>query len=202
MMGGEWRDAMRNDKKDRQTEAKVLEVEAGGSVQRELGGNAHRHMNVIMMNDKNEILMDVDSVVVHVGGQDVANSAAYVVEAAQSPQPREVDVLLRKVERFKKLTPTNVHFKKSCRTFVPMLADRNWPNETLSLCRSLEGCVDGVPVWWRLHCQQGNVDSLETVQIVSAVLLLGGKTYKRSTFVNPTSIIESFLYMLYDDVVM
>ena len=135
VMGGDWRDAMQNDKKHRQTECKVLEAEAGASVQRELGGNAHRHMNVIFEDKKKNVLMEVDSVVVHVGGQDVANSAAYVVEAAQSPQPREVDVLLRKVERFKKLAPTNVHFK-SCRTFVPVLAGRNWPTETLSLCRS------------------------------------------------------------------
>jgi len=135
VMGGDWRDSIMNDRAHRQTEAKVLEVESGASVQRHLGGSAHRHLNVIFEDGNNNRVMEVDSVVVHVGGRDVANSAAYVVESAQSPKPREVDVLLKKVEKFKELPPTHVHFK-SCSTFVPVLAGRNWPAETLSLCRS------------------------------------------------------------------
>jgi hypothetical protein len=63
--------------------------------------------------------------IVHVGGETIYNSTAYLVEASYSPQVNEIQILTEKVKKFKKLLPRDKHFK-TITNVVPVLAGRHW----------------------------------------------------------------------------
>ena len=106
--------ATENDTRRRQVDDKVLEFESALAVKNIVGSDTHIHPNVIVfVDDSNQSVMELDAVV-HLGGEEgVANSTAYIVEAAYSPQENEVKVLSDKVDKFKKLAAANHHHFKA-----------------------------------------------------------------------------------------
>jgi hypothetical protein len=126
-------DATKKDLVRRQTDDKVLEHEGAVAVQeyvRSLGhSNVHTHHAEKFYGEDNEILMEVDAIV-HVGGEKVKSSIAYLVEAAYSPLPTEVDVLENKVRRFIEYSRSHPHYK-TVKTVIPVLVGRRWFSETL-----------------------------------------------------------------------
>ena len=135
LMGGGFRKSILTDTNRRQAEAKVLEVECGLATQRTAGGDAHIHSGVMFKGADGKDVMELDNVLVHSLKENIPNATAYIVECTYSPQQKEVDILLNKVETFKKLAPANEHFR-NCTKFVPVLGGRNWPKATLDLCTS------------------------------------------------------------------
>ena len=121
--------AVVNDTRRRQVDDKVLEYESALAVKIAVGSDAHIHPNVVFFDDNKKSVMELDAVV-HVGGEGVANSTAYIVEAAYSPQETEVKVLSDKVERFKKLAANHPHFK-AVSNVIPVLAGRHWLQRTV-----------------------------------------------------------------------
>ena len=133
-VGGAYFVAISNELKRNQVEDKVLEFEAGTAVKNLLGSSCHLHFNVKFTNEvtKKDIL-ELDSVVVHAGGENIQDSEAYVIECQLRPPLAKVQKLLKNVELFKQLAPTHPHFK-SVTKFVPVLGGRLWDNEIIKLC--------------------------------------------------------------------
>jgi hypothetical protein len=132
-MGGQFRNSALSDTSRRQADSKVLEVECGLAAERACGGDAHTHNGVIFTDENGASVMELDSVVVHSAREGTPGATALIVECSYSPQPKEVDILLKKVEKFKELAPTDPHFR-NCTLFVPVLGGRNWSLDTLKLC--------------------------------------------------------------------
>lgn len=127
---GSFYKATENDVRRRQVDDKILEFESALAVKSSVGPNCHIHPNVTFFDDKNKKkLMEIDAVV-HVGGEDVPESVAYIIEASYSPQLSEVESLANKVRKFKELAPKHPHFK-SVNSVVPVLAGRHWPKTTM-----------------------------------------------------------------------
>jgi hypothetical protein len=117
-------------KKRHRVEDMVLEYETSMAVKEELGLAAHLHSNYKFMQGL-KTLAEIDGIVVHDGGTEVA-----VVECALSPQPEEVDVLLRKIKLFNEHKAEDPHFANVSRV-IPVLAGKNWSNaETTQTCIS------------------------------------------------------------------
>ena len=119
----------------RHVDSKVLEQEATLAVKNCLGQNAHEHYNVITKkaNGKNE--NEYDGVVVHNGGENIADSEVYVIECAYSPTPEKVKKLLAKLETAKLALPSQLHFATST-NFFPVLGGRFFTDEIENLCKA------------------------------------------------------------------
>jgi hypothetical protein len=77
--------------------------------------------------------MEIDGIIVHVGGENFANSTAYIVECSSSPAQTKVEKLVKKVENFKILSKFDKHFS-ACTNFVPVLGGRHWDPSVLKEC--------------------------------------------------------------------
>jgi hypothetical protein len=98
-----------------------------------VGQDAHRHNNYKFYDDKKNPIMKIDGIIVHVGGENVANSTAYIVECSSSPAQTEVEKLVKKVENLKRLSKFDKHFS-ACTNFVPVLGGRHWDPSVLKEC--------------------------------------------------------------------
>lgn len=132
-LGGKFFDSFANKRQHEQVSAKVLEIEAALCVERDVGPGAHRHNNYIFYNDKNIPILEIDGIIVHVGGERVANSTAYIVECSSSPQLSEVEKLLEKVKKFECEAKTDKHFS-ACTNFIPVLGGRHWDASVTKEC--------------------------------------------------------------------
>ena len=117
-----------NDTRRRQVDDKVLEFESALVVKNFVGGDAHIHPNVVFYDEKKIPQLELDAVV-HLGGEGVANSTVYIIEAAFSPKEKEVQVLIDKVARFRTFAQEDVHFK-AVTEIIPVLAGRHWLQST------------------------------------------------------------------------
>ena len=122
--------ANENDTRRRQVDDKVLEFESAVAVKKVLGENAHIHPNVVFKDAEGKTTMELDAVI-HVGGENIPGSTAYIVECAYSPQMNEVKVLADKVTKFKVLAKTHNHFR-TVTDVVPVLAGRHWAIDTVN----------------------------------------------------------------------
>ena len=123
-----------NDTRRRQVDDKVLEFESALVVKNFVGGDAHIHPNVVFYDEKKIPQLELDAVV-HLGGEGVANSTAYIIEAADSPQETEVQSLINKVAKFRILAQHDVHFK-AVRNIIPVLAGRHWLDKTMMAAKA------------------------------------------------------------------
>jgi hypothetical protein len=137
VIGGGKYNAITGKKKRSQVEDRVFELEAALAVQESLktrGIDAHIHNNVKIIDpESGNDIMEVDAVV-HVGGENVIGSTAYLVECALTPQKNDVEKITKKVEEFKVHSKMMSHFS-SVVEVVPVLAGRNWLPETIDECR-------------------------------------------------------------------
>lgn len=133
-LGGGFRNAILNDTRRRQADDRVLQVECGQAVKLACGAEAHIHYEAVFQSAGDLPAMELDNVVVHSHKEDTPDATAYIVETSFSPQPKEVDILLKKVENFKLRAPTHPHFK-NCSAFVPVLGGRKWSQATLDRCK-------------------------------------------------------------------
>ena len=128
--------AMLDEQTHRQVLSKVFEFEAALAVQEHIGLNAHIHSNVTLI-DGAKCRAELDAVVVHQGGEDVARSSAYIIESALSPQDYDVSKVLAKVELFERAAPSLPHFRSVYRQKIfPVLAGKNWSEKTLAACNA------------------------------------------------------------------
>ena len=117
-------------------EDRVLEDQLSLALVDYLGGNAKVHRNIKFMDEKRKDFVEFDRVVVvHGGGEDVSDSVANVLECSLSPQVKDVQQLLDKVEVFKLHVPTTTQFR-SVGTIVPVLGGRMWSKEVIQECRA------------------------------------------------------------------
>lgn len=130
-IGGEFFRAVAEDKQHRQVDAKVFEHESALAVQREVGKGAHIHENILFEHDKQN--REIDGIVLHLGGKDVPNSTAYIIEAQISPPLTKIDKLLDKVRLFEKFHPSSSHFN-SVTKVVPVLAGKRWSEDVIKAC--------------------------------------------------------------------
>lgn len=134
---GGFYDAVKNDVVRRQSDDKVLEAEGAAAVEehvRLLGhSNVHTHANEKFLGENKESVLKVDAIV-HIGGENIQGSMAYLVETANAPKPYEVDVIEGKVRLFQSLTKSHPHYK-TVETVVPVLVGRRWSPETLKRAR-------------------------------------------------------------------
>ena len=129
--GGAYFRASFNESLYRQVDAKVFEHESALSVQSYVGQkDAHIHSNYIFSQD--DKVSEIDGIV-HVGGQNILNSVAYVIEAQLNPPLSKIDKLLKKVSLFSKHIPNSEHFK-SVTNVIPVLAGKHWSPELDKKC--------------------------------------------------------------------
>ena len=128
--------AVLNNKTRAQVEDRVLEEQVSSAMVNDIGKGAHVHRNV-KFTDKTtkKDIVELDRIVVHDGGEDVPDSVVYVMECALSPQVKDVNLLLDKVEAFQLHAPSSSHFH-SIRTIVPVLGGRMWSQEVLQECKA------------------------------------------------------------------
>ena len=119
----------------RQVDSRVLEQEATLAVKNVLGQNAHEHYNVITKKDDDNTKNEYDGVVVHKGGETIANSEVYIIECAYSPTPEKVEKLLAKVESAKSSLPSQLHFATTS-NFIPVLGGRLFTKEVDNICKA------------------------------------------------------------------
>lgn len=123
--------ANENDTRRRQVDDKVFEFESAVAVKKVLGENARLHPNVVFKDAEGKTAtMELDAVI-HVGGENIPGSTAYIVEYAYSPQMNEVKVLADKVTKFKVLAKTHNRFR-TVTDVVPVLAGRHWAIDTVN----------------------------------------------------------------------
>ena len=111
-------------------EADILQRKAAVVVSRTVGTSAVIHSNVkFELNGKHH---KYDAIVVR--AHDVTKpSVAYIVENSLSLQPGDVAWLLQRVETFKAWAATSYHYK-TIAAFLPVLAGRCFPEETIREC--------------------------------------------------------------------
>ena len=91
---------------------------------------AHIHSNVVFKSEHNATIMQLDAIV-HVEGEGISGSTAYVVESSyHSPQLKEVQELKKKAAMFELWAKSDAHFE-SVTKVVAVLAGRLWPIETV-----------------------------------------------------------------------
>jgi hypothetical protein len=127
-------EATRNGAIRAQAEDKVLKLESGLSLCRELGPLSHLHSNVVFHDANGSPLAEFDAVV-HVGGQDVPESTAYIVEAQFSPPLTKIDKLLKKADLFSTNLLSLPHYS-TVTTVIPVLAGRHWKPDVIKQCIS------------------------------------------------------------------
>jgi hypothetical protein len=118
----------------RQVDDKVLKFESALAVKTAVGSDAHIHPNVVFVDDRHQSVMELDAVV-HLGGEGVANSTVYIVEATNAPQENESKVLSDKVETFKRLAANHYHFR-DVNSVIPVLAGRHWSQRTVDAAKA------------------------------------------------------------------
>jgi hypothetical protein len=97
---------------------------------------AHIHQNVKFTNPvSGKDAVEIDAVVLHVGGENVAGSSAYLLECALSPQAKDVQIIQKKLEVFNAYAKTSRHFS-TVNNVVPVLAGRNWSAEIVDACEA------------------------------------------------------------------
>ena len=129
-------DAVLSNRTRAQVEDRVLEEQLSSASVEYLGGIAHVHRNIKVTGKDGKDKAEFDRVVVHEGGEDMPDSVANVLECAQSPQVKDVEILLDKVELFKlEVVPSSSHFR-SVVTVVPVLGGRMWSEEAIQECKS------------------------------------------------------------------
>lgn len=129
-------DAVLSDRTRAQVEERVLEEQLSSALVEYHGGIAHVHRNIKVTDKDGKDKAEFDRVVVHEGGEGVPDSVANVLEYAQSPQVKDVEILLDKVELFKlEVVPSSSHFR-SVVTVVPVLGGRMWSEEVVQECKA------------------------------------------------------------------
>jgi hypothetical protein len=129
-------DAVLNYRTRTQVDDKVLEEQLSSALVEHLGGIAHVHRNIKVTGKDRKDKAEFDRIVVHEGGEGVPDSVANVLECAQSPQVKDVEILLDKVEIFKlEVVPSSSHFR-SVGTVVPVLGGRMWSEEVIQECKA------------------------------------------------------------------
>jgi hypothetical protein len=79
--------------------------------------------------------MEIDAIIVHVSGENAANSTAYIVERLSSPTQTVlvVEKLVKKVKKNQILFKFEKHFS-ACTNFVPVLGGKHWDPSVLKEC--------------------------------------------------------------------
>ena len=135
--------AVLNSKTRAQVEDRVLEEQVSSAVVKDIGKGAHVHVyrNVKFTDEKTKKdLAELDRVVVD---ESVPVPVAYVVESAFSPQVKDVQLLLDKVELFRSRAPSSSDFR-SVGTAVPVLGGRMWSEEVIQECVAKSGAFGGM----------------------------------------------------------
>ena len=101
------------------------------AVRDEVGLNSRLHENLIF--EHNGKKLEVDGIVVHKGGKDIANSTAYVIESQITPSITRIDNLIDKVDLFRSYISTSDHFR-SVTHVVPVLAGKKWNQDVIDNC--------------------------------------------------------------------
>ena len=114
-----------------QVQYRVLEHQVSLAMVNFIGRGAHVHRNVKFTDEETKKdLVELDIIVVHEGGEDVPDSVVYVIECELSPQVKDVDLLLDKVEVFRLHAPSSLQFR-SVGKIVPILAGKMWSDEVI-----------------------------------------------------------------------
>ena len=61
--------------------------------------------------------MEIDALVVHVGGENISNSTVYFIECGFNPELKKVEGILERLETFKNIVKHEPHFKTSTQFF-------------------------------------------------------------------------------------
>ena len=129
-------DAILSNRTRAQVEDRVLEEQLSSALVEYLGGIAHVHRGIKVKDEQGKDKAEFDRIVVHEGGEDMPDSVANVLECALSPQVKDVEILLDKVELFKlEVVPSSSHFR-SVGTVVPVLGGRMWSEEVVRECKT------------------------------------------------------------------
>lgn len=124
--------AQRDHRAFEQAESIIFERTTAMAVKLCLDGDARIHQN-IKIESNGKFAAQFDAVVVH--GKASKEIIAYIVENARSPQPKEVERLLEKVETFKAWAPSSELFK-TVTQFVPILGGQIFSDATIEECIS------------------------------------------------------------------
>jgi len=125
--------ANENEVRRRQVDDKLLELESAVAVKNEIGGNIRIHSNFIfkIVDNSKDKSVEIDAIVCDdVELLDDSNNVC-IVEAAYSPQSREVNILTGKLSKFMAYAKTDPYFRNVSH-FIPVLAGRHWSNEMTS----------------------------------------------------------------------
>jgi hypothetical protein len=115
-----------------QAESINLERSTAMAVKLCLDADARIHQN-IKVESNGRAAAQYNAVVVH--GKADEEKTAYIVESARSPQPKDVERLLEKVETFKAWAPSSELFK-TVTQFVPILGGQIFSDATIQECIS------------------------------------------------------------------
>lgn len=126
---GPFYQSIMDERTHRQVEAKVLEIEVGLAVKNSIGECCHLHMNYSFNNE-----VEIDGIVVHDGGEDVDNSVAYIIECGYNPDPKKINEVYKKVEKFYKYAKFDQHFR-SVKTVVPVFGARLFSAVASQYCK-------------------------------------------------------------------
>lgn len=116
-------------KRDReQADSRIFELEIFRTLQNEFGKGAHLHENY-KFTENNKDVAEIDAIV-HLGGEGINNSSAYIVECTYTPQLGDIKMVNSKVDIFKKYYLKDQHFKSvNVNNIFPVLAGKKWePN--------------------------------------------------------------------------
>jgi len=123
-------DAILDDRVRRQVDDKVLELEVGLAVKRELDavnkGLVHLHSNFHIGNK------EFDGIVVHVGNEN-QESDAYIIECGYNPNIDKVASVFNKIDAFKGSYKSDAHFA-TVRRIIPVFGARHFRPEVSKYC--------------------------------------------------------------------
>ena len=129
-------DAVLNNRTRAQVEDRVLEEQLSSALVEDLGGIAQVYRGLKAKDEQGKNKAEFDRIVVPKGGDGVPDSVANVLECALSPQVKDVQILLDKVELFKlEVVPSSSDFR-SVVTVVPVLGGRMWSEEVIQECKA------------------------------------------------------------------
>jgi hypothetical protein len=129
-------DAVLSNRTRAQVEDRVLEEQVSSALVEDLGGIAQVYRGLKAKDEQGKDKAEFDRIVVPKGGDGVPDSVANVLECALSPQVKDVQILLDKVELFKlEVVPSSSDFR-SVVTVVPVLGGRMWSEEVIQECKA------------------------------------------------------------------
>ena len=124
-------DPVLNNRTRRLVNDRVLEDQLSSALVEHLGGTAHVHRGIKAKDEEGNDKAKFERIVVHEGGEGLPDSVANVLECALSPQLKDLEILLDKVEIFKlDVVPSSSHFS-SVETVVPVLGGKMWSEEMI-----------------------------------------------------------------------